>query len=90
MHSKLAHHKRAAQLVYVLTQEGQRPAAVITDQKIADEWANSSTERDYFAYNVDDYVPTESGQFLNTFESGRPGDSNHGKEPPTDLRDIQL
>ncbi len=90
MHSKLALHKAAGQLVYVLTQEGQRPAAVITDQKVADEWANSSAERDYFAYHVDDYVPTEGGQFLNTIESGRPGDSNYGKEPPTDLRDIQL
>ena len=72
------------QLVYCLVNEGDpRPAAIVTDQQVADEWAASSAQRDYVAMKIDDY--TEG--WLNTIESGKPGDSNFGKEdlPEKDL-----
>ena len=80
MEAKLSRKKQAGALVYVLTQEGQRPAAVITNQQIADEWANSATDRDYFSFNVDDFVATDDGQVLNTVENDT--DSNFGREGP--------
>lgn len=65
-----------AELVYALLEEGtDRPAAIITDQQVADEWAASSAKRDYIAYKVDDY--TEG--WLNTIQAD-PEQSNHGKE----------
>lgn len=66
-----------ANLVYALLEAGtNRPAAIITDQQIADEWAASSAKRDYVAYKIDDY---HEG-WLNTIPTERPSDSNHGRE----------
>lgn len=83
MKAKLAQKKRAnGQTVFVLLDEkAGKPAAVITDQKMADEWSNSRNDRDYYAFIIDDYTPS-----LYAFD--HPGDSNYGKEPPTDLTDL--